>query len=152
MSNTPWYQKGLHFECTGCGGCCTGAPGYAWVTPEEVDRMAQHLDLAVPEFSLRYLRYVDGHYALLEDPTSFDCVFLEDKKRCSIYPVRPVQCRTYPFWPENLKSPEHWDNASKFCEGIREDAPLVPLSEIEKQCRDQAGIDTPVTRYNEDSK
>ena len=27
-----WYaEEGLAFECTGCGDCCTGAPGYVWV-------------------------------------------------------------------------------------------------------------------------
>ena len=37
----------------------------------------------------------------------YDCVFLKEdpergRKTCSIYPVRPLQCRTWPFWPENL--------------------------------------------------
>ena len=27
-----WYRDGLRFECTRCGACCTGAPGYVWVT------------------------------------------------------------------------------------------------------------------------
>lgn len=26
------------------------------------------------------------------------CVFLLPEKGCLIYPVRPIQCRTFPFW------------------------------------------------------
>ena len=32
--NTPWYADGLPFTCTQCGDCCTGDPGYVWVTDE----------------------------------------------------------------------------------------------------------------------
>ena len=35
-----WYQDGLAFECTRCGACCTGAPGYVWVNDEEIARLA----------------------------------------------------------------------------------------------------------------
>ena len=26
-----WYSEGLRFECTQCGACCSGEPGYVWV-------------------------------------------------------------------------------------------------------------------------
>ena len=46
----PWYRDGLRFECTRCGACCTGAPGYVWVTPEGMNGLATFtmgaLDLA----------------------------------------------------------------------------------------------------------
>lgn len=39
------------------------------------------------------------------------CVFLEpDGKQCSIYEARPVQCRTYPFWPTIMESMQSWDS------------------------------------------
>ena len=37
---------------------------------------------------------------------------------CTIYPVRPRQCRTFPFWPENLESPEAWEEATETCHGV----------------------------------
>ena len=40
-SESPWYQDGLAFSCTRCGACCTGAPGYVWVSPEEIGRLAE---------------------------------------------------------------------------------------------------------------
>eukprot|EP00961_Rhodomonas_salina_P046921 629705-Rhodomonas_salina.2 len=31
---------------------------------------------------------------------------MKGKAICSLYEARPKQCRTWPFWPENLASPE----------------------------------------------
>ncbi len=39
----PWYQDGLRFTCTMCGKCCTGDPGYVWVTDEELAALAKFL-------------------------------------------------------------------------------------------------------------
>lgn len=135
----PWYAKGLRFECTGCGQCCTGAPGYIWVDREEIENIAQFLKLTVEEFSRRYLRRVKGKFSLLEMPKSYDCIFLKDKK-CQIYSVRPMQCRTFPWWPQHLKSEQDWKEAALRCEGIRHDAPVVPRDIIEEQCEIQKKI------------
>ena len=132
QDNPTWYANGLRFECTGCGQCCTGAPGYIWVDEEEIQQIADYLDLTIEEFSKRYLRRVKGRLSLLELPKTFDCIFLKERK-CQIYPVRPMQCRTFPWWPQNLKSEKEWQEAARTCEGIHEDAPLVQLEIIEQQ-------------------
>lgn len=131
MSALPWYKEGLKFKCTGCGQCCTGFPGYAWVTEAEIKQIAIYLKMNLKQFRKRYLRQVNNRFALLEDPKNYDCVFLEGKK-CSIYPVRPVQCRTYPWWHQNLKTEQDWEEAKKFCEGISDEAPVVPLKVIQE--------------------
>jgi len=128
---TKWYREGLPFKCTGCGQCCTGSPGYVWVTEEEIVEMAKALDISVEEFAKKYCRLVDGKISLKEDPQNFDCVFLKDKK-CMLYNARPKQCRTFPFWRENLSSKEAWEETAKHCEGIQKDAPIVPLDTILK--------------------
>lgn len=127
-----WYAEGLRFKCTECGQCCTGAPGYVWVSDEEIKTMANYLGLNTAEFGRKFLRYVDGRYALLEKPGSYDCIFLKDKK-CELYQVRPTQCRTFPWWVQNLCSPEDWEEAAKYCEGISQNAPLVPFEVIQEQ-------------------
>ncbi len=38
-----WYQTGLRFECIRCGECCSGEPGYVWVTKEEIRRISEFL-------------------------------------------------------------------------------------------------------------
>ncbi len=131
-----WYAEGVRFTCTGCGQCCTGAPGYIFVSLEEIQNIAKHLDMTVEAFSKKYVRKVGQKYSLLEKPHSYDCVFLKDKK-CQIYQVRPTQCQTFPYWPGVMESPESWRAAAKGCEGIRHDAPVVPFEEIEHQLKRQ---------------
>lgn len=128
----PWYKKGLSFKCTGCGKCCTGTPGYVWITEEEVEEMARFLQITPTQFRCTYTRFVNGKLALLENQKNYDCVFLKDKQ-CQVYAQRPRQCRTFPWWPQNLKTAESWKSAKKECEGIdHPEAPVVNLEEIEK--------------------
>ena len=126
----PWYADGLCFQCTGCGKCCTGAPGYVWLTEEEMQNIADFLKLSLQEFTQKYVRKVFERFSLKEH-ANYDCVFLKDKQ-CQIYPVRPSQCRTYPFWPRILASKEAWEEEATVCEGIRPSAPVVPLESLQK--------------------
>lgn len=133
MSLDIWYEEGLKFQCTQCGKCCTGSPGYTWITEDEIAACAAYLEMTPEEFGKKYLRKVGNKWALLEMPGNYDCVFLKNKK-CRIYPVRPSQCRTYPFWHQNLTSKEAWLQAASFCEGIGQGEP-VPAEEIEKNIK-----------------
>jgi len=89
--------------------------GYVWVDREERRRLADHLELSLPEFDRRYLRIVSGRTALI-DRSDGACIFWNEG--CTVYPVRPDQCSTFPFWKENLATPEEWRETAKECEGI----------------------------------
>ena len=110
----PWYQSGLCFSCTQCGDCCRHEEGYVWVTRKEIRNIAQFLNLSEAEVIGRYTRQVGRRLSLVEKP-NLDCVFWD--QGCSIYPVRPTQCRVFPFWPENLESPEAWEEVAQSCPG-----------------------------------
>jgi Fe-S-cluster containining protein len=130
----PWFDDGLKFKCTGCGKCCTGSPGYVFLSRMDLDRLANHFQLTPEAFAQKYTRLVDGQYALLDRANSHDCVFLQDKK-CTVYDARPTQCRTYPWWIHNLRDPSDWEEAAERCEGINHpDATLVPSLIIQEQC------------------
>jgi len=121
-----WYDDGLRFTCNQCGNCCTGPQGYVWFTSAEAKAMAEYLGVSVEEFMEQYTKRVDGRPSLTENYNrsvrGYDCVFLDrdeqGKALCGIYPVRPAQCRTWPFWRENLASPRAWQRASRDCEGM----------------------------------
>ena len=133
IDSDPWYKNGLHFKCTGCGKCCSGGPGYVWVTKEEIAAIASFLTMPLDLFVRKYIRQRDNRYALIEKKIeNFDCIFLHDKK-CLIYPVRPRQCITFPWWTENLQSEESWNLTAKSCEGICDTAPLFSYEEIQKK-------------------
>lgn len=112
----PWYREGLAFECTRCGACCTGAPGYVWVDAEEIARLAENRGESVEDFGRRYVRRVGHRLSLIERPGG-DCIFWDKSAGCTVYEARPVQCRTWPFWPENIASPEDWDHVTSVCPG-----------------------------------
>ena len=121
MSKEKWYQDGLRFTCTQCGNCCTGPEGYVWLTREEIRRIAEYLGREDNWLTDDELRRVGFKYSLTERSNG-DCVFLHHEKGgrrvCSIYPVRPLQCRTWPFWSYNLKSPRQWAEAADMCPGM----------------------------------
>jgi Fe-S-cluster containining protein len=130
----PWYQQGLRFQCTGCGDCCTGAPGYVWINKAEIEALAALLKLDADEFERRYVRTVGIRKSLVEFSNG-DCVFFDNERRsCQVYPTRPRQCRTWPFWDSNLISPQSWDEVSDRCPGCNR-GKTVPLVEIETQRR-----------------
>ena len=110
-----WYADGLCFSCTQCGDCCRHHEGYVWVDPPTISNIAEFLKMDIDDFSRKYVRKVDGEYSLVEKP-NFDCIFWENG--CTIYPVRPTQCRTFPFWPENIESPEAWQEEYDCCPGM----------------------------------
>jgi Fe-S-cluster containining protein len=129
----PWYRDGLAFACTRCGNCCTGAPGFVWVNVEEMERLAQTLALSFDEFTARFVRQVGTSYSLIEKP-NHECVFWDSSRGCTVYDARPVQCRTWPFWPAKLASPQDWAVTQTFCPGTR-GGPVHSLEEIEAQAR-----------------
>ena len=112
----PWYADGLTFTCTQCGNCCTGGPGFVWISDVEIDRLAEHLKLPRKTVLEKYCRKIGNKISLKEfrSPAGlYDCVFLKEipvetkgdkskvkqtRRICDIYPVRPLQCRTFPFW------------------------------------------------------
>ncbi|MBX3460604.1 MAG: YkgJ family cysteine cluster protein [Planctomycetes bacterium] len=130
-----WYDNGVRFRCIHplCSDCCSGrrGPGYVWLGEGEMRAIADHLGIKLDAFTRRFVRTVDGNYSLVEKHNN-DCVFLEEGK-CTIYPVRPVQCRTYPFWPEVMTSRQRWQRESRACPGVEVDETMVSGAQVEAQ-------------------
>jgi len=125
-----WYIAGLHFECSGCGRCCMGpGEGYVWITKPEIEMMAKHLSMDADQFRGKYCRRIGNRTSLIEQPKTLDCIFLQNRA-CPVYPVRPNQCRTWPFWNSNLEHPDYWNMAGQTCPGINRGR-LYTFEEIE---------------------
>lgn len=135
MKSPPWYADGLRFSCTQCGNCCRNGGEYAYVylSDGEIEAIAEHIGMPVNAFLETYCDR-DGDWVTLsmDEPA---CPFLDEENRCRIYPVRPVQCRTWPFWSDNLDR-ETWEKSvTQRCPGIGS-GPLYSLEEIEERARE----------------
>lgn len=128
-----WYADGLRFECLQCGSCCRPpSEGHVWLSEHEIEDIADHAGCSVDE-TWRYFLHCIGDRPTILNRKDHSCIFLDDTQ-CFIYPARPVQCRTWPFWPANLRSPSAWEHAKKRCQGIGR-GPLIPFEDIETQRR-----------------
>ena len=124
------FEHGIRFECTGCGECCRSRHGYGYiyVNLDERRALARHLGLSTGVFTRKHCEKTDGLFHLREPAK--DCGFL-DGARCTVYAARPQQCRSWPFWPENMK-PKVWEKEVKRdCPGIGVGR-LYPAPEIER--------------------
>lgn len=115
-AHEPWYQEGLSFTCTRCGACCTGDEGFVWVNEEEIDRLAERLGLNTTQFAQQYLRRV-GRRLSLREREDGACVFWSATSGCTVYQDRPRQCRSWPFWNSNLRTPKAWEHTVRICPG-----------------------------------
>jgi Fe-S-cluster containining protein len=89
-------------------------------TSVEEERMARCLGMDTAGFRARYTWRKYGILSLREIE-NYDCVFLRregTRARCKIYPVRPAQCRAFPFWPEVMKNERTWNSYSLSCPGM----------------------------------
>lgn len=120
------FRDAVRFECRGCGACCWVRGKYAYVCLTAADRrrLARHLGLAGRELIRTVCVRIDGHYYIGESERQ--CRFLEGN-RCSIYPARPHQCRSWPFWPDNLNAEAWKKNVRSVCPG----AGMAGISRIE---------------------
>jgi len=91
--------------------------------------MASFLGSTADQFARRYCRSVWWRTSLKELANG-DCVLL-GPEGCTVYAVRPTQCRTFPFWSDNLEARRDWDDLKARCPGI-DHGRLYTRSEIER--------------------
>ncbi|MDO5581444.1 MAG: YkgJ family cysteine cluster protein [Planctomycetia bacterium] len=134
MESELWYKDGLRFGCRGCGICCTGEEGYVWVTAKEIRDLAKAYGISAVDYENAFVRRVGRKKSLKELPNG-DCVMFDRKtKGCRLYEQRPVQCRTWPFWEDNIDLPSSWKKTAKFCRGCdNPDGTLYSLEEIRER-------------------
>ncbi|MFI5204427.1 MAG: YkgJ family cysteine cluster protein [Flavobacteriales bacterium] len=84
-------------SCLNCANCCKNHG--ATFKPSDIKRIAKHLQMKEGDFVTRYLRNdEDEDYVTKTLP----CPFLGSDNYCSIYEVRPTDCRRYPYTDEDV--------------------------------------------------
>lgn len=110
-----FFDRGIRFSCQQCGQCCVGEPGTIYVSKPEIETIASSLNLTIKNFTAQYLYPFKDSYSIKEDNEG-RCLFFDEG--CTIYTIRPLQCRTFPFWFSNMRSEQSWQEMKRQCRGI----------------------------------
>lgn len=114
----------LQFTCIqGCTQCCQ-QKGWVYLTEDDLLRAARFVSLTPAEFERRYVVRT-RHRLRLRKPKNAQCHFLL-AGGCSIHPVKPVQCRLFPYWPELVEDRNAWNETARYCPGIGQ-GPLIQI-------------------------
>jgi Fe-S-cluster containining protein len=106
----------IRFQCqTGCTKCCE-EQGFVYLTEDDITRLARYLQLAPADFEKRYV-FRTKNLRRLRVPRYAQCAFLK-ADGCSVHPAKPLQCASFPYWPEILGSHRAWHETGKRCPGI----------------------------------
>ncbi|MFW9878673.1 MAG: YkgJ family cysteine cluster protein [Candidatus Thorarchaeota archaeon] len=153
-------EKSLRFECTRCGNCCTDKNTIVNLTYLDILRIKAGLKLDLNE-----ILNILGFYVFEKDLTSDDkkrmsispvitekglafigllkssignCFFYDSKnKKCRIYELRPLFCKTFPFsFKYNVENQTnkkidiiYTEKGKEYCPGISNEAPLINYDE-----------------------
>jgi Fe-S-cluster containining protein len=137
--STEWWHDGVRFECQGSGKCCVsrGQYGFVYVNLAERKKLAELKNLSLSDFTKTFCSKTGGWFHF-KNPGS-DCQFLQDN-RCSVYEARPTQCRTWPFWPQNMKAKAWKVEVASYCPGVGK-GPIRSRAEIEAELKASEAAD-----------
>lgn len=98
--------------------------------------MAKALEMNPSAFTRKYCSRSDGIWHLKANPDGPECLFLNSKNQCDVYKGRPIQCRTWPFWPENMNARTWRRDVARFCPGVGKGR-LVSSRRIQQSLNEQ---------------
>ena len=117
------------FTCQNSGNCCK-APGYVYVTPSDIKKMAAQLNLSIESFKSHFVINHRG-WSMVSTPTFRTNCFLNKQNKCDVYESRPNHCKTYPDWPDIWKSDEALINEADSCKGLK-----TALTKLQQSIKD----------------
>lgn len=117
--DTKIFKNGIKFQCQGSANCCVsrGSYGYVYLSKKDINTLSNYFNISPDKFKKKYCQLTNGYLHLKEYKKKNNCIFLKDKK-CNVYKARPIQCRTWPFWPENMNYKKWNKEIINFCPGI----------------------------------
>ncbi len=113
------YPKHVQFNCKRCSQCCGDTEDtvrHVLLLKSEAERISNNTSLYIEEFSHKILGSEPYVYEMEKTATG-KCFFLKDNT-CTIYGIRPLICRFYPFELRNLGNNRYSFAFTNKCQGI----------------------------------
>jgi hypothetical protein len=113
------YPKNVHFKCDQCALCCGDTPKKIrtiLLLKTETDHISQKVLIKLNNFAEKIEGFEPYAYRMKKTKDG-KCVFLKDNL-CSIYEVRPLICRFYPFQLKSLRTNRYVFEYTTECPGI----------------------------------
>ena len=109
-----------------------------YLRPQDAQLLANHHGMEVSDWLERDCsQTIDGRYILKSDQYTDICIYLDEEKKCTVYEVRPAQCKSFPFWAENVRSDRSWKLTVNSCPGLdSEEAFIIDGNTIRKKILD----------------
>ena len=122
-----WWADGVSFQCQpDCGRCCDQPGGIVYLAPTDAEKLAEHAGMDVEAWLRRdCTKTLDGRYIFRSRQGDGICIYLNEKKQCNVYQVRPQQCKAFPWWSENLRSKRSWNKVKESCPGLTADDAII---------------------------
>lgn len=110
-------QNYFSFECTKCGKCCFG-PGKVYFAKKDLKLIQNYFKIQDQDWENFKKKFIDleENQLYIHQPKD-KCFFLNKNNQCSIYPIRPLQCKSFPFWPSNFSCIQNLQNLIRECPG-----------------------------------
>jgi hypothetical protein len=122
----------MRFSCQpGCTRCCT-QKGWVYLGAEDIRGLAAFLGMSARKFKSDYVYSTRNHSRIRRRQGT--CPFLKPDG-CSVHPVKPTQCRVFPFWPELIEDKKEFAETARWCPGIGK-GNVVSVEKLKESARD----------------
>lgn len=114
------YPRNIRFRCLKCALCCgdtTKRVRHVLLSKIEAERIAEAIGKPTQEFATKIEGRAPYTYEMRKTMREGKCIFLNDK-RCTIYPLRPLICRFYPFQLKITANGKHEFLRTRECQGV----------------------------------
>ena len=114
------YPRNVRYFCMKCATCCGDTETrdrHILLLKPEAERIVDATAKRVEEFAHKLEGHAPYVYEMMKTVNEGKCVFLKNK-RCTIYALRPLVCRFYPFELKTAEAGKHEFFYTSECRGI----------------------------------
>ena len=114
------FPNDVNFVCSKCASCCGDTEDtvrHVLLLETESEKIAKQTSQDIQAFAKEVFGFEPYCYEMKKTETDGKCLFLKDN-RCTIYEIRPIICKFYPFELKNLGNENYLFSYTTKCPGM----------------------------------